>query len=103
MENLQIISDIYDFVKTSGSLINQISQPYSNNNNYNIPTLSTDLNRAISNITNNTNNDNSNVSSVEINNTYQVENKTDFDTKLFSKNQDKQLKDTLRKYGILKR
>jgi len=98
-----MIDQIYDFVKTSGSLINQMTQSYSNASNYNIPTLTTDLNKLVSSITNNTNTNNSNANNININNNYDVNATTDFDTKLFSKNIDKQYKDVLRKAGILKR
>jgi hypothetical protein len=100
-DSMNKIDKLYDYFKNSNSIL---SQQLTTLNNYSIPNISslTDLNKIASSITNN-NTDNSKINNLEINNTYQVENKTDFDTKLFSKNQDKQLRDTLRKYGILKR
>ncbi len=51
------ISGIFDYIQTSGALINQLSQTYSNPNNYMMPSISTDLNRiASSSIVNNNNN-----------------------------------------------
>lgn len=53
------INDIYNFVKSSGGLINQLAQSYSNMGNYSMPNLGVnDLNKIANSIINNDNSSN---------------------------------------------
>jgi len=93
------IDEIYNSLKESGALLGQLSQSYSNIGNLAMPTLGIDLNKIANSVVNNSNADNSSSSNININNNYQVDATSDFNTKNFSNNLDKQLKQTLRKYG----
>lgn len=62
-----MIDQIYDFVKSSGSLINQLAQSYSNSSNYSIPNLSiNDLNKIANSVINNDNSSNNISTPVEM-------------------------------------
>jgi hypothetical protein len=93
------LDEMYDYIRNSGALLSQLSNQYSNIGSYSIPSVvGTDLNRLMSSVVNNSA-DNSSSNSININNTYQVDATSDFNTKNFSNNLDKQFKNTLRKFG----
>lgn len=98
------ISGIYDYIMTSGSLVNQLYSQYSNVGSYTMPNVvGTDLNRIASNVVNNNNTD----SSQNINNNFDMHfsitnnNKDDvlMNEHNFAKMMNKVLKNSARKYG----
>lgn len=87
------ISGLYDYIMNSGSLINQLSQTYSNPNNYIMPSVSSDLNRAVSSIVNN-NNNGGNISA-NFYNTFNNSISSNVDANKFNNDAVKQLKSEL--------